>query len=77
MTEHTKRADALQIGDWIGQGDYPPLCIEHITTNSLGDVVLRCSYSGPGAYPGTSLLLRPEEKVTLAAVGKPMAQVEG
>lgn len=65
MTQ-TKRADALRTGQWIDDGGRQ-LCIESIGGNSIGDVVLRCSYSGPGAYPGTSLLLRPDEQVAIAA----------
>lgn len=61
----TKRADTLRPGQWIKDGNRS-LCIESIGGNSIGDVVLRCSYSGPGAYPGTSLLLRPDEPVAIA-----------
>jgi hypothetical protein len=58
-----KRADEVQVGDWLAEVGGAPLCVESIGSNSLGDVVLRCSFSGPGAYPGTSIMLAPEREV--------------
>ena len=66
MGKRVVSAQNVEIGQWVRVGDRPAYCVEEISTNSLGDIVLRCSFSGPGAYPGISLLLDPSETVTIA-----------
>jgi hypothetical protein len=59
------RAENINPGDWIKDGDRK-LYVEYADRNSMGSVVLRCSYVGPGAYPAISLLLDPNEQLILA-----------
>lgn len=61
----TVRADEMREGMRFMDGG-KSVCVEQVSGNSLGDVVLRCSFSGPGEYPGLSLLKRPDERLTLA-----------
>lgn len=65
MGKRVARADSVEIGQWVIVGNRPAYCVEEISTNRLGDIILRCSFSGPGAYPLASLLLDPCETVTI------------
>lgn len=56
------RADRITIGTVLNNSPYAPLYVESISDNSLGDIVLRCSYS-PGGYPATTLLVPPADKI--------------
>jgi hypothetical protein len=59
------RSKDINPGDWIKDGDRE-LYVVYADQNSMGSVVLRCSYVGPGAYPAISLLLDPNEELELA-----------
>lgn len=58
------RAEELLEDTWINDNGRL-LYVAQIRTNSMGDVVLLCSYNGPASYPCTSLLLRPDELVII------------
>lgn len=65
MVKRVVHAESVEIGQWVIVGDRPAYCVEGISSNSLGDIILRCSFSGPGAYSSVSLLLDPCETVTI------------
>ena len=58
------RAEDLVTDTWIVD-DNRELYVIELASNRIGDVIVRCSYSGPMHYPCTSLLLRPDELVRI------------
>lgn len=56
------RADRITPGTVLHNGYLSPLHVEEVSENSLGSIVLRCSYT-PGTYPAATLLLPPDELV--------------
>lgn len=63
MAIRSVRASRVNEGDALNDGPArPPLYVVEVSSNSLGDVVLRCAYTpDPDAYPGVTLLRRPDE----------------
>lgn len=56
------RADRITPGTVLLNGHLSNLHVEEVSDNSLGSIVLRCSYT-PGTYPATTLMLPPDELV--------------
>ena len=54
------RAEELLPGDIIKQGEHAPLYVERVSTNSLGNMLIMCSYTAD-TYPGLTLILPPDE----------------
>lgn len=54
------RAEELLPGDVIKQGTHAPLHVERVSMNSMGNMLIMCSYT-PGTYPGLTLILPPNE----------------
>lgn len=56
------RADRITPGTILHNGHLSPLHVEEVGINSMGSIVLRCSYT-PGTYPAATMLLAPQELV--------------
>lgn len=56
------RADRIKPGTVLHNGHLSPLHVEEVSENSMGSIVLRCSYT-PGTYPATTLMLPPDELI--------------
>jgi hypothetical protein len=57
-----ERADQLRRGHVLDNGHLGSLVVQETSSNSLGNVVLRCGYT-ISDYPGLTLLRFPEELV--------------
>ena len=57
-----KPVSRVREGDVLHNGHLSPLHVIEVSTNSLGNVILRCAYRA-GDYPHTSLLLPPNELI--------------
>jgi len=56
------RPDDVQIGDVLADGHH----VISISSNSLGNIILRCAYSADG-YPATSILYEPTNLVGIVS----------